>query len=111
MINMKILPCLLIIFISCHCDKEDNIIDTKLSTCMENFLSDKVLSASLKTIRVQNVNGEPHYWLNTDFTQFDGAEYIINKNCDTICSFCGECIPLACSYNYHYEKWQIIWQK
>jgi hypothetical protein len=56
------------------------------------------------------VDGELHYWLNTDFTHFDGVEYVVNMECDTLCSFCGECYPPECSFEYEFDAWRVIWE-
>jgi hypothetical protein len=98
---MKYLTFLFLIAMSCHKDK----CDTDLPACID---TDQIKSV-VKTIRTQTVNGERHYWLNTDFNQFDGAEFIVNQNCDTVCVFCGECNPPPCTLNYKYEAWKQIW--
>ncbi len=107
---MKILTLLILFLISCHCNHEDEMINPTLPNCIENIIANKAVSGALQTIRAQKVNGNIHYWLNTDFTQFDGVEYIVNTNCDTICSFCGECLPADCTKIYR-ETWQTIWKK
>ncbi|HRX29532.1 MAG TPA: hypothetical protein P5235_09100 [Saprospiraceae bacterium] len=107
---MKIIIILSVVFIFNSCTKSDAPIDTSIPNCIQEIIDDPNLSKDLKTVRVQNVNKELHYWLNTDFTHFDGVEYIINSRCDTICGFCGECIPADCSKEYD-EIWTIIWEK
>jgi len=64
----------------------------------------------LKTIQAITLNNEIHYWLNTDFTHFDGTEFIMNEQCDTVCFFCGECFQPECANDYDFEDWEIIWQ-
>lgn len=92
------------------CAKEDEKISTSIPTCIQNIINDEELSKTLKTVQVQELRGELHYWLNTDFRHFDGVEYIVNNKCDTICSFCGECIPAECSFDYN-QDWIKIWEK
>ena len=107
---MKKLIILLITFTLNSCIKSDNPIDTMLPDCIEHIIGDSNLSNGLKTVRIQEVDNELHYWLNTDNTHFDGVEYIVNSKCDTICSFCGECLPPACTKNYN-RRWGVIWEK
>ncbi|MEO5906192.1 MAG: hypothetical protein ABIQ11_05665 [Saprospiraceae bacterium] len=101
---MKKLTCLILIIFLISCNKKDESIITELPECIE-------LSGALKTVRVQNVKNELHYWLNTDFAQSDGPEYVVNINCDTLCTFCGECIPPNCAKKYDFESWVIIWKR
>lgn len=107
---MKIIPFILLFLFSCDCNREDEIINATLPICIEQITASQANSETLKTICAQNVNGDVHYWLNTDFTQSDGVEYMINNNCDTICTFCGECWPANCTKVYR-DTWQIIWKK
>lgn len=92
------------------CGKSEIEIDTTIPVCIQNTIDDTILSMDLKTVRVQNVDNELHYWMNTGVTHFDGVEYIVNSKCDTICSFCGECIPSECSENYD-NNWKVIWER
>jgi hypothetical protein len=96
------------ILFSCEKRTEES---TELPECIESIIEDSILSMDLKTIRVQYVNQEAHYWLNTDFMHFDGGEFVIDASCDTTCILCGECFPPACNDNYNFEDWLIIWEK
>lgn len=91
------------------CTNPENPIDTTIPNCIQNIINDSNSTNQLKTVRVQEVNKELHYWLNTDYAHFDGVEYIVNSKCDTICGVCGECLPPDCSENYN-ENWVIIWE-
>ncbi len=101
---MKKLSCLILAIILSSCNVGDQCSSKELPECIE-------LSEDLKTVRVQKVKGELHYWLNTDFVHFDGIEYIVNNKCDTVCSFCGECIQANCANDYEWESWEIIWKR
>ena len=92
------------------CEKKVEV-STDLPDCVEDILEDSILSKDLKTIRIQMVDGQPHYWLNTDYMFFDGGEFVIDASCDTTCVLCGECFPPACNDNYVFEDWLIIWEK
>ena len=90
------------------CTKE---VSKELPPCIKNITEDSVKSVSLKTVKVQRVRGELHYWLNTDYRHMDGLEFIVNEQCDTLCSFCGECIPAECIDDYCEDDWVTIWEK
>lgn len=97
-----------LLFISCH---KSDCVDTTVPECIQSIIDDEELSADLRTVRVQKVDNQLHYWLNTDYVHFDGAEEIVNSACDTICYICGECIPPDCYYDYDYDDWMVIWEK
>ncbi|MBP7273402.1 MAG: hypothetical protein KA974_06150 [Saprospiraceae bacterium] len=68
-------------------------------------------SGIIKTISVQTVNGQRHYWINTDAQNSDGIEYIVDENCTQVCYICGECAAPDCLNNYTYTDWVTIWQR
>lgn len=107
---MKIVPCFIFVFLLFQCKKAENCSETNLPGCVQNIIGDTTISASLKTIRTQYVNRELHYWLNTDARTYDGEEFIINENCDTVCSLGGFRIPNVCMEKYG-DDWKIVWQK
>lgn len=108
---MKILPFLILFIISCDCNHDtDDLKNLPLPDCIDNMLSNSPRAADLQTIRAHKLGGEIHYWLNTDFMQMDGVEYIVNMNCDTICGFCGYCLPSPCAKAYCGD-WQVIWKR
>lgn len=92
------------------CEKKKEIL-SEVPACIQAILEDDAQMENIKTIRMQPVNGIPQYWLNTDFMHFDGAEFIVDANCDTTCLLCGECFPPECMEDYNYEDWVIIWEK
>ena len=109
---MKYLVLILGFLVFTSCKNEDNFVDTSVPSCINDLLDQDVLEArSILTVRVQKLGTDHHYWLNTGFRAFDGIEYIVDTNCDTVCSLCGFCIPETCSEFYPIENWQIIWQK
>jgi hypothetical protein len=101
---------LIFVILLCQCKETDNCGDINLPVCIQNMVEDTTASASLKTIRSQNVKGELHYWLNTDARTYDGAEYIVNEDCDTVCAIGGFRPPMECAGNYN-DDWKIVWQK
>lgn len=80
-------------------------------SCIAEIIDDPILSASLKTVRVQELDNELHYWLNTDFVEVDGEEFIVNAQCDTLCFYCGFCVPPDCTSDYTIDDWETIWEK
>ena len=92
------------------CNSSDIPIDTNIPICVQKILDSAESRVDLRTVRVQVLDNELHYWLNTDFTFFDGVEYIVNSSCDTICSFCGECFQAECATEYD-DSWITIWEE
>ena len=99
------------IIILVSCDKVE--VGTELPICIADIIADEQRSVVLKTVKVQEVNGELHYRLNTNASGCDKIEYIVINTCDTICSLGGGrgVQPLLCLSQYEDSKWQTIWEK
>lgn len=110
--KLFIMKSILIIFFGLlllSCTKQDECGNQKLPDCIKQKID--VSSVQIfQTVKRQKVDGEYHYWLNTGAMAWDGVEYIVNCNCDTICSYCGECFPPECSKKYDFDKWETIWE-
>lgn len=106
---MKNVPIYLFILLLFSCNKVNNPSDLSIPSCIQEILDDNELSKDIRTVRLYEVDNELHYWLNTDFTEFDGTEYIVNMQCDTVCLFCGFCDPPECSEEYT-DEWITIWE-
>jgi len=63
------------------------------------------------SVKRQKVVGEYHYWLNTGAMAWDGVEYIVNCDCDTVCEIGGFRPPRDCSKNFDFDIWEIVWEK
>ncbi len=100
--------CFAILATSC-CKKTIEVNDP--SPCLAAKLEEFKLQSDAVSIRTQLVGGETHYWLNTDARAYDGLEYILGENCDTVCSIGGLRLPPACESEYNFDDWVIIWQK
>lgn len=102
-----------ILLLSCiGCGIKD--INLRIPDCINGMISDSTITtfnSNLKTVQVQKVDNEHHYWLNTDARHSDRIEYIINSDCDTICSIGGGrgVKPANCLSDYSMEEWVIIW--
>ena len=81
----------------------------ELPDCIQTYI-DLSSKQPFETVKVQKVDGECYYWLNTGAMNWDGVEYIVNENCDTVCGYCGECIPPECLDDFDYNNWDIIWE-
>ncbi len=86
-------------------------ISTEVPVCIQLMLDDQDPFVEIKTVQVQEVAGELHYWVNTDATHWDGVEDIVNNQCERLCQFCGECLFPECTKQYKDNKWTIIWEK
>lgn len=106
----KLMLLLTILLLSSCGDKSNDLMDSDFPVCIQEIIINPELSTDLKRIRTQAVNDEIHYWLNTEFIESDGEEFIVNSSCDTICSFCGFCLPAACTEDYDSE-WTTIWER
>lgn len=106
---MKNLLIICFAVLAASCCKKDN--DSAISPCLDEKLKAFKQQTAAVTIKTQLVGDEKHYWLNTNATSYDGVEYILGENCDTVCYFCGECDYPACNDNYDPNNWVVIWQK
>lgn len=107
MVALKNLLIFTLVFVFISCNKKDCCATLSSGILPECI----VLDSTLKTVKVQVVDNELHYWLNTDDTQHDGVEFVVNMQCDTVCTFCGECLPPKCSNDYNFECWVVIWKQ
>ena len=84
--------------------------------CIKEKIDAYAADSSLFFIRVYKTaidNGE-HFWFNTKAVQIDGAEFILNEQCDTVCGYCGECVPADCIDDYPgygSDEWELVWEK
>jgi hypothetical protein len=107
----KVMKRLLIVFfvlfgVSCTSNYKEDIPD-----CIQEIIDNDISPVPIKTIQVQKIKGELHYWLNTDASHWDGGEFIVNNICDTVCVICGECFLPECYDDYDFSAWEIIWEK
>ncbi len=109
---MKILiqSLLICVLLITSCEKNNNCCD-QLPDCINEMINRAGDSPPLVSVKMQKVDGECHYWLNTGASAWDGVEYIVNDKCDTICEIGGFRAPLDCSKNYDFDKWEIVWEK
>ncbi len=100
------LICISICLFSCNKSGFKN-----LPPCVRDYIKDDAQNGTIKTIKVQEVNGENHFWINTDARHIDSGEIIVNSECQTVCWYCGECIYLDCVELYKYEDWETAWER
>lgn len=96
---------ILLAFAAC---KKDDCSSSGNPDCINDIIENQ--PSELLTVQRIDVGGDYHYWLNTGDNTFDGPEYIVNENCDTVCVFC------FCPYNpcldaYQSGEWEIIWEQ
>ncbi len=103
----KYLFLLLLLFSVCQ---SNDCTNDHLPECILNMINDPNPLVTIKTIRIQNLDKVIHYWINTDATHYDGTEQIIDKDCNQVCYFCGECSPPKC-LNLYSDEWKIIWRR
>lgn len=97
-----------LILLCVACKKRDRQASA-LPDCIEQIINDPIRSQTLKTVSVQKIGREFHYWLNTDARHLDGAEVFVNGSCDTIC-FISEWTNCPDTY-YSFDDWEVIWKK
>ena len=102
---------LTIIFLSCAKNNEDQKqpIDKSIPSCIQEILDDSIKSSKILDIKVQELDGELHYWLETGARAYDGTELVIDGKCNTVCRI-GGWNPPDCSFKY-INNWEIIWKK
>ena len=84
--------------------------------CIQEKIDEYAANESLAPIAVYKttIGDEEHFWFNTEAVHVDGAEFILNAQCDTICGYCGECIPADCISEYPAygdDEWEFVWEK
>lgn len=97
--------------VSCEKDKVCSCVKEDLPLCIQEMIADSTITAGLQTIQRTTVNGEYHFWLNSGASAMDGAEYIVNSQCDTICYWLCFCPPAPCSSDYDMGNFEVVWQK
>jgi hypothetical protein len=96
--------------ISCSKATKENESQNGLPECIEQLTDDPSQVEAIKRVLTQTIEGETHYWLNTDAMHYDGSEVIVNNACDTLCLFCGECLLPPCASDYT-NQWETIWER
>lgn len=99
---------LIITFLACAKDHKIIPESTSLPDCIKNVI---YMNPCIQQVEVQEVEGEKHYFINTGSTNWDGVDFIVNNQCDTVCGLCGECIPPPCALKYDYLGWKVVWKK
>lgn len=102
----------LLLSIFASCDKVDSCEKgNDLPHCIQETINkDSSSYAPILSVQRQKIDGDYHYWLNTDARHYDGSEAIVNTSCDTVCWFCGFCVQPACIEKYA-TTWDTIWTK
>ncbi|MEZ4906719.1 MAG: hypothetical protein R2771_03530 [Saprospiraceae bacterium] len=88
------------------CNKSENN-ECTLPECIQNYI-DLSSKQPFETVKMQKVDGECYYWLNTGAMAYDGVEFIVDENCDSIC-YIGGFAPAECIINFS-DDWEIIWE-
>jgi len=89
---------------ACDPDEEPH---TDPSSEVPSCIDTSVLSESAQ-IKTQEVNGNDHYWIDTDANEADGDEYILSMECDTVCYYGGWVDP-ECIEDYDLDAWEVVW--
>lgn len=106
---MKVFLLIMFSFVLNSCCKDENCESTKLPDCIRQKIEVVGDAPPLISVKIQRVDGECHYWLNTDARHYDGVEFIVDSKCDTVCFYCGECLPPECGEDHPFDKWETIW--
>lgn len=106
---IKICHTFILSFLLLACNNVNESINTDIPSCLQNILDDPELHDEVNSIRVQEKSNELHYWINTDARFLDGLEWIVNAQCDSICSL-GGFMTQECARKYN-TNWVIIWER
>lgn len=109
-IRTILLACLISLSMSCTKSKECIITPSNIPECVLEKTKEEKYSP-IKTIKAVCIDGDIHYWLNTDDAHVDGTEAIVNSQCDTVCSIGGWRPPLECGQSYSYDDWILVWER
>ena len=82
-----------------------------LPVCIQEMIADTSITNHLLSIRRPTVGNEQHFWLNSGASMFDGAEFIVNEQCDTVCYWLCFCFPPACADDYDMNDFEVVWEK
>jgi hypothetical protein len=96
----------LLTFIACN---PEIIFDPSIPQCIKELVDSP--DTQPLSIKSQVSDDGQHYWINTGAVNFDGVEYIVNRQCDTVCFMCGECTFSDCMSEYNSDNWITLWQK
>ena len=105
---------ILIIFLGLFlfsCTKQDKCDSEKLPDCIQQMIGVAGNEPPFNSVKRKNVDGEYHYRLNTGDMAWDGIEYIVNCDCDTVCEIGWLSPQQDCSKNFDFDKWETIWEK
>ncbi|MGE5357173.1 MAG: hypothetical protein ACM3PT_13150 [Deltaproteobacteria bacterium] len=108
---MRIFLFILLLFVLNSCCKDENCDASKLPDCIQQMIDVVGDAPPFNSVKRQKVDEEYHYWLNTGAMAWDGVEYIVNCDCDTVCEIGGFRPPQDCSKNFDFDKWEIVWEK
>lgn len=106
--KLIVIACIILLS-SCSESNED--IDTSIPTCIDEILEDSNLPEDIVSIRVQENDDELHYWISTGVMEVDGVEFIVDSQCDTVCSLGGFVQSPDCAGDYGRDSWVIIWEE
>ncbi len=105
---MRVLLLIMFLILLNSCCKDENCESTKLPDCIRQMIDVVGHTPPLISVKMQKVDGECHYWLNTDAMAWDGFEYIVDDQCDTLCTIGGFRMPVECMKKYDFDKWVTI---
>lgn len=100
----------ILLFTNFTCNKEDAA-KKDLPHCIEVQINKPVSEIPFQSLSQQTVDDEVYYRISTGAIAYDGCDYVINANCDTVCTLCGFFMPRECWEKYDEQKWEVIWEK
>lgn len=87
------------------CDKRTIETEILLPVCVMEMTSDP--DQAPRTIWANSIGTTNFFWLSTGVGALDGAEFVVNNNCDTICINTGWA-PTCLNVPFE-EEWTVIW--
>ena len=101
---------IIVLIVLAGCGKEELVLQTEVPQCIQDLLDEKENQRILKVL-TQVVDGDQHYWLNTDSRFVDGIEVIVSSTCDTLCTIGGFRVAPKCAEEYDDSAWTEIYRK
>ncbi|MBK7093995.1 MAG: hypothetical protein IPH57_02605 [Saprospiraceae bacterium] len=96
---MRFLLLIMFLFVLCSCCKDENCNSTELPDCIRQMIDVVGDAPPLISVKMQKVDGECRYWLNTDAI-LKLAQYIVNSNV-TLFAIMVEIIQRDCLDDYN----------
>lgn len=97
--------------LACNKKLKTVAISDAMPTCIQDKIDGKDYDGEkIIAIKYQDIEGVRHYWMHTGAMAYDGPEYIVDENCQDLCSFQGM-VRNECLEKYRAGTWSTLWER